>query len=194
MASPDGKVNAVGKPLSKELAKAHRFLAQCFPLAFALAPHLPHRPLKCGIHEDLLAIGFLATPKEAHRILGSYCQQRRMYLLAVVEGAVRVDLNGDPAGIVTAHEADLARADLARLDAAADRQALEAKQAHAAARSARKAQHAANKTSPPAPAPPAPPAPPPRGPRLGIADLKASALARRHQSQHEHPATKEWSK
>jgi sRNA-binding protein len=153
-------------------------LAELFPATFTTEQHLLHRrPIKRGIHLDLLAAGILATRKDAHRLVGPYCGHR-MYLLAVCEGAVRVDLDGNPAGIVTAEEAAKARADLNRLDAASDHRALEAQQARAAARAARKARCAAKKALA-SPLPPAPPAPPP-GPRVGLSGLKAAALARRN--------------
>jgi ProP effector len=154
-----------------------RALAELFPLTFVAAPYHSHRPVKCGVHNDLVAVGLVATAAEAHRVLGLYCR-RRMYLLAVIEGATRVDLDGNPSGTVSAAEAAMARADLARLDAAADRRALEAKKAYLAARTSRNAVRERTPSAPPAPVP-APTPPPPPGPRLGIAGLRAAAIARR---------------
>ena len=70
------------------------------------------RPLKIGIHQDLLAVlgeGF--TRAEIKRLLGRYCNHVR-YQRSLREGAVRIDLQGQPAGVVTAEEAEVARARL----------------------------------------------------------------------------------
>src|SRR5262249_48838970 len=79
-------------------------LMQSFPAAFVRSG--PRKPLKLGIHDDLVAAGF--ATREISYGLGSYCNNYR-YLIAMTEGAVRVDLEGRPAGIVTADEAAIAQ-------------------------------------------------------------------------------------
>ena len=87
-------------------------LARQFPQTFVLGKHLPHRPLKVGIAADIQAALpdldrralFVALKVYTHRIV---------YLQAVVVGADRVDLDGNPAGRVTASEAGHAVAVLA---------------------------------------------------------------------------------
>lgn len=66
------------------------------------------QPLKIGIHDDLLALpdGFERTAVK--RFLTRYCTRPR-YRRCIKAGAVRVDLQGQPAGIVTVEEAEAAR-------------------------------------------------------------------------------------
>lgn len=64
------------------------------------------RPLKIGIHKDLAALGY---PIKAVRIaLSRYCT-RPSYRRALVVDAVRVDLDGQDAGRVTAKEVEDAK-------------------------------------------------------------------------------------
>ncbi len=67
------------------------------------------RPLKLGIHRDLMAAGF--EKAAVKRTLARYCNRPR-YRKALCAGAIRIDLQGQPAGAVTAAEAETARADL----------------------------------------------------------------------------------
>ena len=87
-------------------------LAEAYPLCF----DWDHpRPLKIGIHKDLLAAGFGGAgvkPAEIKRALGRYCNRAR-YRKTLRAGSDRVDLDGQPAGAVTAEEAEAARADFA---------------------------------------------------------------------------------
>ncbi|MCB1823529.1 MAG: ProQ/FinO family protein [Candidatus Competibacteraceae bacterium] len=68
------------------------------------------RPLKLGIHQDLMAAGF--EKAAVKRALACYCNRPR-YRTALRAGAIRIDLRGQPAGAVTATDAETARADLA---------------------------------------------------------------------------------
>jgi sRNA-binding protein len=72
-----------------------------FPATFFI--HKP-KPLKIGMHTDLLALGVL-DEKGVRAFLGAYCKLGR-YLAALVPGAQRVDLDGNPTGEVTPEEAD----------------------------------------------------------------------------------------
>jgi sRNA-binding protein len=78
-------------------------LATIFPQTFTAEKWRPHRPLKIGIHLDLIATGILSQ-HEAWPALRSYTR-RRMYLAAVAAGGPRIDLDGNPAGEVTPAEA-----------------------------------------------------------------------------------------
>ncbi len=87
-------------------------LAEVYPACFDWERP---RPLKLGIHKDLLAAGFGGAgvkPAEIRRALGRYCNRPR-YRKTLRAGANRVDLDGQPAGAVTAEEAEAARADFA---------------------------------------------------------------------------------
>jgi ProP effector len=79
-------------------------LAGQFPAAFL--PDGSRKPLKIGIHNDLALRGI--SRAVIQRGLGLYCSNHR-YLAALQEGAVRVGLDGEPAGTVTADAAAHAR-------------------------------------------------------------------------------------
>ena len=79
-------------------------LAEQFPKTFVTEKHMPHRPLKVGVAADIQA----ALPDLDRRALGVALKvytHRIVYLQAVVVGAERVDLDGNPTGQVTASEA-----------------------------------------------------------------------------------------
>jgi ProP effector len=131
-------------------------LADLFPKTFTAERWKPHKPLKIGIHTDLIAAGIL-TPREVRNALAAYTKHR-MYLAAVAAGGFRFDLNGNPAGEVTSVEAAHALESLARLDAAAKDMALHAKTALATSKA---------------------PIPKPQAKAASIADLRVAAAARR---------------
>ena len=79
-------------------------LAGQFPAAFLTDG--PRKPLKIGIHDDLALRG--VSRGVIQRGLGMYCNNGR-YLAGLQEGAVRVGLDGEPAGTVTADAAAQAR-------------------------------------------------------------------------------------
>lgn len=66
-------------------------------------------PLKVGIREDILAeLNGAITPQELSAALGVYCRNH-VYLRRLRRaGAMRIDLNGAPKGVVTAEQADFA--------------------------------------------------------------------------------------
>jgi ProP effector len=88
------------------------------------------RPLKIGIQEDLVADDKVSRTK-IKRALASYVRSPQ-YLRSFQEGAERIGLDGQPAGVVTAEEAEHAKGKLqAMQDARRERikeQAREAKQ------------------------------------------------------------------
>jgi ProP effector len=84
-------------------------LAERFPACFAVSPSY-RRPLKLGIHLDILAqLSDTIAPRDLSAALRIYVSNSK-YLKALITGADRVDLNGMPAGTVTAEHADIAKA------------------------------------------------------------------------------------
>ena len=89
-------------------------LAGQFPQTFTLEKHFAHRPLKIGIAAEIrqrcpnLGQHALAVALSAYT-------KRIMYLQGLVVGAVRVDLDGNGCGEVTASEAGHAAAVLAQI-------------------------------------------------------------------------------
>ena len=70
------------------------------------------RPLKIGLYRDLLAAGLgeaRVKGADLQRALARYCH-RPLYRWTLRAGATRVDLHGQPAGVVTTAEAETARA------------------------------------------------------------------------------------
>jgi len=127
-------------------------LAETFPKCFSVYEGR-RRPLKLKIHLDVqAALDGAITPAELHKALGMYCANR-VYLEHTRKGAWRLDLDGNPAGIVTADEEADAKATLAGIRAKKEVRTATAKAA----------------------AQPATPQPPKR---LSLTDLKAAALAR----------------
>jgi len=92
-------------------------LAEQFPGCFTTEWHLPHRPLKIGIDRDLAERCPALDRRERGAVMRCYTS-RLMYLQSLVEGAVRIDLDGSPAGEVTAKEAEFAAARFAGILAA----------------------------------------------------------------------------
>jgi ProP effector len=92
-------------------ARAQAAVAQLrerFPAIFTPANC---RPLKIGIHNELVALGF---DREMVVVgLRSYCGSSG-YLSALREGAARIGLDGKPSGVVTAEEEKIAVAQLAQ--------------------------------------------------------------------------------
>src|SRR5262245_14924710 len=83
-------------------------LVRHFPAAFRIDG--PRKPLKIRIKDDLALRGI--SRDVIKRGLGRYCSNY-CYLVAMQEGAVRIGLDGEPAGTVTADEAAHARQQLA---------------------------------------------------------------------------------
>jgi ProP effector len=84
-------------------------LAAKFPKCFAVSD-TRRRPLKVGIDADLLAaLGGSIRRTELIRALAMYCSSEG-YLEGVLTGAWRVDLEGKPAGVVSADDEKHAKA------------------------------------------------------------------------------------
>jgi ProP effector len=128
-------------------------LAETFPRCFSVW-EARRKPLKLKIHLDIQAgLDSAITPAELHKALGAYCSNK-VYLSHTRKGAWRLDLDGNPAGAVTADEEAHTKATLAGI------------------RAKREARTATAKAA-------AQPAIPQPAKRLSLADLKAAALARR---------------
>jgi ProP effector len=105
-------MNEANKLRDTTVAAVIALLAEMFPKCFSVYQG-GRRPLKLKIHLDIQAgLGGAITPTELHKALGVYCANDA-YLRSSQEGAQRIDLDGNPAGIVTAEEAQHARARLA---------------------------------------------------------------------------------
>ena len=88
-------------------------LAETFPQCFAVF-QARRKPLKVGIHLDINAkLGGALTPQEIGIALQVYTHNFA-YLHCIREGAPRIDLDGEPAGAVTAEEVEGARKMLAK--------------------------------------------------------------------------------
>ena len=135
----------------QDLDAALARLAEAFPQTFVLEKHRPHRPLKVGIAADIRA-RCAAVERHVLSVVLSVYTRRVMYLQSLVEGAARVDLDGEAAGEVTARDAEYAAAKLAGILASR-----EAKRVAAAAtnRVARDHERAATAAVSPPPALPA---------------------------------------
>lgn len=92
-----------------------KLLESVFPLCF-LPRKMPKRPLKIRIDQDIrLALPELARGDMA-LAMADYCGGPT-YLRAMIVGAERIDLNGNPAGTVTAEEAEYAAGRLKAFEA-----------------------------------------------------------------------------
>jgi len=117
MGGGDGGASRRSAKKEGEAVAALRILLEQFPDCFDWNDH---RPLKIGIHQDLVTRG---VDRRTARIgLSRYCRQIG-YHHALVEGATRIDLDGPPAGIVTPQEARFAKKNyVAMLEAAVTKQ------------------------------------------------------------------------
>jgi len=159
-----------------EAAKIIDELAKSFPKAFSTDPSRI-RPLAVGIKEMLFQ-RYRISPGRIVLALRYYTGSAA-YLKAIVEGAVRVDLEGAPAGIVTTHHIEHARRRLAKITGNHSER-LDAPRAGLALRAPSIVRHSVNDRSSvkrvvaqrqTASRP------------LGLADLKRAAVARRAAAQ-----------
>ena len=119
-------------------------LAEAFPQTFVLEKYRPHWPLQVGIAAAIPARCPALEWRVLKMALTAYTW-RIMYLRSLVEGAARVDLDGTPAGEVTASDAEYAAAKLAEILASRE----------AAAVAAKGGERVKPAAVPPSPAPPA---------------------------------------
>jgi ProP effector len=146
------EMNRAKKPRDTSAAAVIALLAETWPKCFSVWQGR-RRPLKLKIHLDIqAALDGAITPAELHKALGIYCSNQ-IYLDYTRKGAWRLDLDGNPAGVVTADEEAHAKATLAGIRAKKEARAGTAKVA-----------------AQPVPQPPK---------RLSLNDLKAAALVRK---------------
>jgi ProP effector len=152
-------------------------LAELFPSTFVVDKLKPHRPLKVGIHQDLLERGLL-SPDECRAVFRRYCS-RLMYQRALGAGGPRYGLDGEPAGEVTAEQMAGGKSVVTAIEAkrAAKAKAIAAERA--AARKAAKTAKTPVLTKAPRKVQPAASVPSAKPARLGLAELKEAARARR---------------
>ncbi len=93
-----GKLEMKRRALEMQVTLAERFPA-CFK-----PPGQPRLPLKVGIDLDVLSIAPDLSETDLKQAIRSYVAAPEYYLVAI-EGAVRVDLDGEPAGMVTPDQA-----------------------------------------------------------------------------------------
>jgi ProP effector len=86
---------------ARSISALFRHLSTKWPAAFN--PQAP-RPLKFGIHNELRDRESELSDEELKRALRAYTKIDK-YLAAMRVGAVRVDLDGKPCGVVTPAEA-----------------------------------------------------------------------------------------
>ena len=136
-------------PFRVRVEQAQTLLRERYPALFAAADP---KPLKIGIHHDLLERHPELDLPGLKRALTLYTS-RFSYQKALTKlGAIRMDLDGNPAGEVTEEQAEIARQRLAEL-----KSVRKAKESAKAAKSPAPATQAPT----PAPTPPPPPESPP---------------------------------
>ena len=108
--------NGTKRPRDTTVAAVIALLAELYPECFSVYQGR-RRPLKLKIHLDIhAALDGAITPPELSRALGIYCSNQA-YLGHTRKGAWRLDLDGKPAGTVTADEEAHAKATLAGMRA-----------------------------------------------------------------------------
>ena len=146
-------------------------LAERFPACFSLDRY--RKPLKVGIHDEVLAALPDVPAKQVGLALMVYTSSSRYLLACTKEGRPRVGLTGEEVGHVTADEAENARQRLEQVTAAeAEKRLTKSERVPLRARRAKPAKQ-------PIKAKPARSPIRPVAPRLGLSDLRAAARARR---------------
>jgi ProP effector len=92
-------------------------LTEAFPQTFVLEKYRPHWPLKVGI-ASAIPVRCPALEWRVLKVALAAYTGRVMYLRGLVAGAVRIDLDGNPAGEVSARDTDYATVKLDEILAA----------------------------------------------------------------------------
>jgi ProP effector len=117
---PDRVIEVTAQSVAPVVGKRKQRLLQTIATIALLAERYPRtffvlgkqrKPLKIGIADDIMADGAIDS-ENLRWALGVYCNSPD-YLRSFQAGAVRLDLAGNEAGIVTEAEADHARVKLA---------------------------------------------------------------------------------
>jgi ProP effector len=192
--APPPRQQSIVPPAGSDGQELIAVVAELFPAVFVADRWKPHKPIKIGIHQDLIDSGVL-QPDECRILLRRYCS-RLMYQRAVAAGGLRYGLDGEPAGEVTAEQIAGGKSVVAAIEA---KRAARAKAIADERKAARKAAGKVAKTASvpvltkaePTAKTPGPPngpsrkvqtatvAPSVKAARLGLIELKAAALARR---------------
>jgi ProP effector len=114
----EGEAISNRRARKEEAKRVISLLAERLPAAIVADKEKRHKPLRIGIHADMVATG-LVTPRECTIALTVYCG-RVQYQRALAGGGARVGLNGDVAGEVTQDQIEHAVAAVARIEAKAD--------------------------------------------------------------------------
>jgi ProP effector len=174
-----GNTNDLAIAQAENLAKLQelaRVLAELFPATFTAEQWQPHRPLKCGIDRDLVDRGVLLV-NEIRIVFRRYCS-RLMYQRALAAGGPRYDLDGEPAGEVTADQMAGAKAAVAAIEAKRARKAKAIADERKAARKNAKTAETSVLAKAPREAQPANKTPPAKS-GLSLDGLREAARARR---------------
>jgi hypothetical protein len=102
-----GKVEMKRRALEMKATLAERFPA-CFR-----PQGQPRLPLKVGIDHDIINLAPDLSETDVKQAIKSYVAAPDYYMVAI-EGAVRVDLDGEPAGVVTHDQARWAQIKLGK--------------------------------------------------------------------------------
>jgi RNA chaperone ProQ/FINO-like protein len=104
-AEKDAKAAVIAKrvALHQRAMKMREILAERFPACFKGCGE-PRLPLKVGIHRDIWNTAPSLSHTDIRGALKDYVSDAAYYQV-LAEGAVRVDLNGNPAGVVTEQQA-----------------------------------------------------------------------------------------
>jgi sRNA-binding protein len=134
--------------MKQDIDAALARLAEAFPQTFVLEKYRPHWPLKVGIAADIPARCSAVERRVLSVALSAYAR-RVMYLRGLVAGAARVDLDGNPAGDVTARDAEYAATKLAETLASREAKRAAAMETKGAARIAKQTSATAAAAAPP---------------------------------------------
>jgi ProP effector len=158
-------------------------LAELYPSCFCQ----PRRPLKIGIHNDIIARHPELRPGVIASALKTYTRSL-CYLETLKAGSARIDLEGNAVGAVTEADEEDAQRKIAKAARRAAAKTIEDRKAAAAPPMTQRVSQVEQPQSksatiadlPSGPAAPAPQPTAPTGPpRVGLAGLKAAAQGRR---------------
>lgn len=108
--------------MTKNNSASKREIGQCRIILSAIFPNaiVPNKiekiPLKIGVHADLLRAVKVVAPGVSRRVLKAMLEDYvtgKRYLKNMKAGATRVDLDGNPCGVVTDYQAAYAAVKLA---------------------------------------------------------------------------------